>query len=510
MSSKTNSINKAKGNKEVELKDKKEIQPQIEEKKVIKIQKKIKEEKDEEEEHKEIENEGSESKKEDELGSGSEKAMMFSSLPFSSFGIDQQVLYACENLGFRKPTRIQAESLPYSLHGRDIIGLAQTGSGKTAAFAIPIINALIQNPHPLFALVIAPTRELAIQISEQFEAIGSEVQVRTCVLVGGVDKMDQALNLAKKPHIVIGTPGRILYHLERTKKFLLSAIKFLVLDEADRLLDMDFEDEINTILKVLPKERQTFLFSATMTSKVAKLERASLQNPVKVEVSEKYSTVDTLTQNYLFIPFKYKECYLVYLLNELSGNSIIVFTQTCSTSEKIEGMLHKLGFPSIALNGSMPQEKRNKSLEGFKLGYKNVLIATDVASRGLDIPNVDVVINYDVPTSSKSYVHRVGRTARAGAPGKAITFVTQYDVELYQRIEQLLDEKLEAYPVEESTVLILEDRVSEALRLSVKKIKEREKEALEKSKNNKNKKVRRMDRDTENDEGLHFKKSRQK
>lgn len=344
--------------------------------------------------------------------------------------------------------------------------MAQTGSGKTAAFALPVLQALLNKPQPLFACVLVPTRELAVQIAEQFEALGSCIGVKCAVIVGGMDMVAQAILLSKKPHIVIATPGRLVDHLENTKGFNLRYIKYLVMDEADRLLNMDFEEEINKILKVIPKERRTFLFSATMTSKVAKLQRASLSNPVKVHVATKYSTVDTLLQHYVFMPAKFKECYLIYLLNELSGQSTIVFVGTCSNAMKITLILRNLGFDAIPLHGQMSQTKRLGSLTRFKSGTKSILIATDVASRGLDIPHVDLVVNYDIPMHSKDYIHRVGRTARAGRSGKSITFVSQYDVELYQRIEELIGKKLPEFPVDKEAALMLQERVSEAQRLA--------------------------------------------
>lgn len=206
---------------------------------------------------------------------------------FESLGLIPQIREACALLNFKAPTAIQAETLPYALAGKDIIGLAQTGSGKTAAFALPIIQSLYDNPAPFFACVLAPTRELAYQISEQFTALGSTIGVRCAVLVGGMDMMEQSIALGKRPHIIVATPGRLQDHLENTKGFSLRALKYLVMDEADRLLDMDFGPAIDKILKVIPRERHTYLFSATMTTKVAKLQRASLSNPVKLEVSSK-------------------------------------------------------------------------------------------------------------------------------------------------------------------------------------------------------------------------------
>lgn len=202
-------------------------------------------------------------------------------------GVNAQLCEACEKLNFKHPTEIQKESIPWALEGRDIIGLAQTGSGKTAAFALPIIQKLWENPQPLFACVLAPTRELAYQIAETFEALGSVIGVRCAVIVGGMDMMTQSIALSKRPHVIVATPGRLQDHLENTKGFSLRALKYLIMDEADRLLDMDFGPKIDQILKVIPRERNTFLFSATMTTKVAKLQRASLSKPVKVEVATK-------------------------------------------------------------------------------------------------------------------------------------------------------------------------------------------------------------------------------
>lgn len=315
-------------------------------------------------------------------------------------------------------------------------------------------------------------RELAYQIAETFESLGTVIGVRSAVIVGGMDMMSQSIALSKRPHIIVCTPGRLQDHLENTKGFSLKNLKYLVMDEADRLLDMDFGPKIDQILKVIPRERNTFLFSATMTTKVAKLQRASLNKPVKVEVATKYSTVKTLLQYYLFFPLKHKDCYMIHVLNELAGNSTIIFTRTCHDTQKIAIMLRNLGFAAVPLHGKLPQAKRLGALNKFKAGARNILVATDVASRGIDIPLVDVVINYDVPQSSKDYIHRVGRTARAGRSGKSVTFVTQYDVELIQRIEKDLERKLDAFPVEKDEVMMLQERVDEAQRIATIEMKE--------------------------------------
>lgn len=387
-------------------------------------------------------------------------------LTFKDLGVVDTLCDACEKLKWKTPSKIQREAIPVALQGKDVIGLAETGSGKTGAFALPILQALLQNPQRYFALILTPTRELAFQISEQFEALGASIGVKTAVIVGGMDMMSQALMLAKKPHVLIATPGRLVDHLENTKGFNLRALKFLVMDEADRILNMDFEVEVDKILKVIPRERRTFLFSATMTKKVQKLQRASLQDPVKVEVSTKYQTVDKLQQSYLFIPVKFKDVYLVHILNEMAGNSFMIFCATCSNTMRTALLLRSLGLMAVPLHGQMSQNKRLAALTKFKAKTRSILISTDVASRGLDIPHVDVVINFDIPMHSKDYVHRVGRTARAGRSGKAVTFVTQYDVELYQRIEHLIGKQLPLYPTEEEEVLVLQERVAEAQRIA--------------------------------------------
>ncbi|RMX43949.1 hypothetical protein pdam_00019825 [Pocillopora damicornis] len=381
---------------------------------------------------------------------------------FKSLGIVDVLCEACQQLGWKSPTKIQREAIPVALQGNDIIGLAETGSGKTGAFALPVLQKLLENPQRLYALILTPTRELAFQISEQFEALGASIGVKCAVIVGGIDMMSQALMLAKKPHIIIASPGRLVDHLENTKGFNLRTLKYLIMDEADRILNLDFEKEVQ------------------------KLQRASLQSPVKVEVATKYTTVDKLQQSYLFIPNKFKDCYLVSVLNELAGNSFMVFCGTCNNVQRVTLMLRNLGLQAVPLHGQMTQSKRLGALNKFKSKDRSILIATDVASRGLDIPHVDVVINFDIPTHSKDYIHRVGRTARAGRSGRSITFVTQYDVELYQRIEQLIGKKLPLYPTVEEEVMLLMERVTEAQRyakMELRELQEKKKRPLDEGEN---------------------------
>eukprot|EP01128_Nolandella_sp_AFSM9_P000481 TRINITY_DN10639_c0_g1_i1.p1 TRINITY_DN10639_c0_g1~~TRINITY_DN10639_c0_g1_i1.p1 ORF type:complete len:471 (+),score=105.40 TRINITY_DN10639_c0_g1_i1:2-1414(+) len=391
---------------------------------------------------------------------------------FGELGVNPVLCESLGEMGWSKPTPIQRDSLPYSLEGRDVIGLAQTGSGKTGAFCLPILQSLMKRPQAIFALILAPVRELAYQIAETVEALGAGIGINCVVLVGGMDPNAQALALAKRPHVIVATPGRVVHHLQSTKGFSLKSLKYLVLDEADRLLNLDFEEEINTILSHVPRERNTFLFSATMTSQVAKLQRASLVDPVKVEVNAKNEVVGTLTQNYIFAPEKYKDCYLVYLLNQYRGNLMIVFTIQVVTCQRVTLMLRNLGFQAVPLHGKMTQTKRLGSLNKFKSKERNILVATDVAARGLDIPSVDLVVNYDIPLHKKDYVHRVGRTARAGKGGRAISIVTQYDVEIFMKTEEYIGEKLDVYKTEESDVLTLLERVNEAQRYAAVTIRE--------------------------------------
>ncbi|KAL0214900.1 hypothetical protein P9112_007084 [Eukaryota sp. TZLM1-RC] len=388
---------------------------------------------------------------------------------WSDLNLPDSISNAVSALNWTAPTPIQSKVIPVP-DEKDVIGLAETGSGKTAAFTIPMLKSFLQSPRPFFGLIIAPTRELAIQIGDTVRALGGPLSVRQSVLVGGVDMVTQALSLSKRPHIIIATPGRLTDHLSTTKGFDLSQVGYFVLDEADRLLDSSFEEELSTIIKALPSKRRTLLFSATMTRKVIKLQRASLNQKVeKIEVDRKGATVKTLSQSFVFCPAKYKDCYLLLTLIKLSGKSTIVFTSTCVATQRIALVLRNLGYSAIPLHGQLNQAERLGSLNKFKSGSDTLLIATDVASRGLDIPSVDVVINYDVPPNSKDYVHRVGRTARAGRNGKAISLVTQYDIEMFQKIENFVggdDYKMDQFQLEKEEALVLSERVNEASRLA--------------------------------------------
>jgi len=410
------------------------------------------------------------------------ESIQLGGVTFASLGVCEELCQACKLIKWARPTKIQQEAIPWALQGRDIIGLAETGSGKTGAFALPIVQRLLDDPQRFFAVVLAPTRELCVQIGEQFEAIGSGIKLQTAVIVGGLDMVTQGMALAKRPHVVVASPGRLVDHLENTKGFHLRTIKYLVMDEADRLLSMDFDEALDKILEVVPRDRNTFLFSATMTSKVSKLQRASLRRPVKVEVSTKHDTVKTLVQNYMFIPYKFKQTYLAALIGHFQHYAVMIFVDTCLNSQKLSIMLRHLGWTSVSLHGQMSQAQRLGALSGFKAQECRILVATDVASRGLDIPSVDLVINYDIPKNSKDYIHRVGRTARAGRSGRAVTLVTQYDIELFQRIEHFLEKKLEEFTeVKEPAVKANHERVLEAMRSTELELRERDEDATGKA-----------------------------
>ncbi|XP_066306676.1 DEAD-box ATP-dependent RNA helicase 10-like [Miscanthus floridulus] len=409
------------------------------------------------------------------VGNGKEEPAARQASTFAELGICAELVEACDAMGWKEPTRIQAEAIPHALQGKDLIALAQTGSGKTGAFALPILQELLSNrqaEQSFFACVLSPTRELAIQIAEQFEALGSAIGLRCSVLVGGVDRVQQVLSIGKRPHIVVGTPGRLLDHLTETKGFSLKKIKYLVLDEADKLLNVEFEKSLDDILREIPKDRRTFLFSATMTKKVNKLQRACLRNPAKVEAASKYSTVDSLKQEFYFVPADDKDCYLLHVLNERQDSMIMVFVRTCESTRLLALMLRNLGLKAMSISGQMSQDKRLGALNRFKAKDCNILICTDVASRGLDIQGVDMVINYDIPMNSKDYVHRVGRTARAGRSGYAVSLVNQYEAQWFVLIEKLLGMQIDQRKVDRDEVMILKGPISDAKRIALTKFKD--------------------------------------
>ncbi|KJE92077.1 DEAD box polypeptide 49 [Capsaspora owczarzaki ATCC 30864] len=387
---------------------------------------------------------------------------------FAALGLKQWLVKQCEAMGLKHPTDIQVNTIKHVLAGRNVIGCAKTGSGKTAAFALPILHRLSDDPYGPFAVVLTPTRELAFQIAEQFRALGKGINLREAVVVGGVDMMQQSLVLAKRPHVIIATPGRLADHLNSNSQLSLARARFLVLDEADRLLEEGFSPDLNRILAAASNpQRQTLLFSATITKNIANLESMSMSNVVHYETKSSVATVTTLDQRFVITPAKVKDCYLSYLLGQHEDKSIIVFTSSCRNCETITRMIKALGFRCVALHSEMSQSMRLGSLAKFKSSIVNILIATDVASRGLDIPTVKLVINNDVPRTSTDYVHRVGRTARAGRGGMAVTFVTQYDIELIQHIESKIKVKLSALTMDEDAALVNLNDVTTAKRTAI-------------------------------------------
>ncbi|KAK5907057.1 hypothetical protein CesoFtcFv8_004943 [Champsocephalus esox] len=363
-------------------------------------------------------------------------------------------------MGINKPTPVQEHCMPPILDGRDCMGCAKTGSGKTAAFVLPVVQKLSEDPYGIFCLVLTPTRELAYQIAEQFRVFGKPLGLKDCIVVGGMDMVSQALELSKQPHVVVATPGRLADHIRSSNTFSMSRIQFLIMDEADRLLEQgctDFTKDLETILAILPAKRQTLLFSATLTDTLHDLKSIAMNRPFFWESKSDTRTVEELDQRYILTPEKVKDAYLVHLIQKFTDEhddwSIIVFVNTCKDCQILTMMMREFNFPTISLHSMMKQKQRFANLAMFKASVFKLLIATDVASRGLDIPTVQVVINHNTPGLPKIYIHRVGRTARAGRNGVSITLVTQYDIHLVQSIEAENKTKLKEYPVVEKDVL---------------------------------------------------------
>ena len=378
---------------------------------------------------------------------------------FRDLGLSEWSDKVCGSLGMAHPTLVQRGCIPAILQGRDVIGVAHTGSGKTAAFALPILQKLSKDPYGVFALVLTPTRELAFQLADQFRALGAGQSLKDSVVVGGLDMHTQSNELSRRPHVVIATPGRLrqLLSLDATLAQGFRRASFLVLDEADRLLEPTFEEDLAAIISYLPENRQTLLFSATMTKTLVELQTALLQDAYHFQAYEGLQTAGpNLKEEYLLLPAKVKEVYLVHLLQSLEERKIrsaIVFSGTCRGCALLAALLEEVGIAAAALHSGLPQRRRMAALDRFKGGAVSVLLATDVASRGLDIPTVDLVINFDLPTLARDYVHRVGRTARAGRKGWSLSFVSQYDIELVKKIEELTGKELDKFELDESEVL---------------------------------------------------------
>ncbi|KAD4386306.1 hypothetical protein E3N88_26475 [Mikania micrantha] len=380
-------------------------------------------------------------------------------LTFADLGLSDWALQTCKELGMKKPTPVQQHCIPHILAGEDVLGLAQTGSGKTAAFALPVLHRLAEDPYGVFCLVITPTRELAYQLAEQFRALGSCMNLRCAVIVGGMDMINQAQILMQRPHVVIATPGRIKVLIDQNPDVpaVFSNTKFLVLDEADRVLDVGFEEELRVVFNCLPKNRQTLLFSATMTDNLQSLLEVSANKAYFYAAYDGFETVETLKQQYIFIPKTVKDVYLIHILSRMEDmgiRSAIIFVSKCSRTCHLLGLLmEELDHDVAELHSHKSQSLRLSALHKFKSGKVSILLATDVASRGLDIPTVDLVVNYDIPRYPRDYVHRVGRTARAGRGGLAVSLITQNEVELIHDIEKEIGKKLEEFECKEKEVL---------------------------------------------------------
>lgn len=414
-------------------------------------------EEEEEEDRKQNKATGNDEESKDQQKDDSDQAE--SKLSLDQLGLNSWLVTQCRSLGLRQPTPVQSNCVPEIIKGRDVIGCAKTGSGKTAAFALPILQLLFEDPYGIFAIVLTPTRELAKQIADQFRVFGRPAGVKVVEVVGGMEMLKQSQLLDEKPHIVVATPGRLADHLDSSEAFNLKRIKCLVLDEADRLLDDDtgFPEQLQLIFKHLPKKRQTLLFSATLNDTIMELRDSALTDPFFWKAKSEVATVEQLDQRYLLVPAQVKEPNLIQIVKEFQEekplSNCIIFTKTCRTCQILSRLLSKCGFSCAALHSMMNQKKRFESLHLFKSKQTKILVATDVASRGLDIPSVDLVVNFDLPTQPKVYVHRVGRTARAGRGGKAITIITEHDIKLLHAIEGLVNVRLTEHKVHEKEVL---------------------------------------------------------
>ncbi|WP_119269071.1 DEAD/DEAH box helicase [Taklimakanibacter deserti] len=364
-------------------------------------------------------------------------------MQFSELGLSPKVLTAVETAGFLTPTPIQAGAIPPALARKDVLGLAQTGSGKTAAFVLPMLSLLetgrarARIPR---TLILEPTRELAAQVQEAFERLGQKHRLTVALLIGGVSFDDQAAKIDRGADVVIATPGRLLDHFERGK-LLLTGVEMLVIDEADRMLDMGFIPDIERICKLLPFTRQTLFFSATMPPEIQRITNQFLHAPVRVEVSPHSSTVPTVEQKLVRVPHDPKlkrEALRRLLISQTNVKNAIVFANRKTTVGVLEASLKRHGFNAAALHGDMDQRARLRTLDSFRAGEITFLIASDVAARGLDIPEVSHVFNYDVPIHAEDYVHRIGRTGRAGREGFAFMLTTNAEAKYVKAIEQLI------------------------------------------------------------------------
>ena len=368
---------------------------------------------------------------------------------FSDLGLAEPILRALATREHVTPTPIQAQAIPYILDGHDLLGIAQTGTGKTAAFALPILHELnkvqarskYRDPR---ALILAPTRELAIQIADEFHGYGRQLALRQAVIFGGVSQHTQTKNLRRGVDIIIATPGRLLDLMDQGH-VVLDEIEHLVLDEADRMLDMGFIRDVRKIIAELPRERQTQLFSATMPTEISKLSQEILKDPVRVDIAPKAVAPEVIRQGIHFVEPQKKLDTLCNLLGDKSLSRVIVFTRTKHRANRVAERLDRSGIGADAIHGNKSQGARQRALAAFRDGKVRVLVATDIAARGIDVPGVTHVINFEMPVDAESYVHRIGRTARAGADGAALSLCATEEAGLLKDIERLIGNKI---PVE--------------------------------------------------------------
>ncbi len=361
---------------------------------------------------------------------------------FKELKVSDDILKSLEKMGFEEATPIQAETIPHALKGEDVIGQAQTGTGKTAAFGIPMIERFDRNKKGVKGLVIAPTRELAIQVAAEIDRLGRHKGIKTLAIYGGQQMGRQIRALKDGPHIVVATPGRLLDHMRR-RTIKMQEIEVAVLDEADEMLNMGFIDDIKDILKGIPKERQTLLFSATMPREIRDIATNMMNNPKEIKVKAKEMTVENIKQSFIEIPERFKFDTLTNHFDINSPTLAIVFTRTKKRVDEIADGLRVRGFRAEGIHGDLTQGKRESVLNQFKHGRIEVLVATDVAARGLDISGVTHVYNFDIPQDPESYVHRIGRTGRAGRTGEAISFVTPREIPHLRLIEKVTKSKME-------------------------------------------------------------------
>jgi ATP-dependent RNA helicase RhlE len=363
------------------------------------------------------------------------------SLTFQELGLAPELLKAVTAAGYSSPTPIQAQAIPLALRGRDLMGLAQTGTGKTAAFTLPIVQRLMGGPRRTRALILTPTRELAAQVEESFAKYSRFAELSVVPVYGGVPLDPQERALRKGVDVVVATPGRLIDHLER-QNVVFDDLEVLVLDEADRMLDMGFAPQINRIVREIPPYRQTMLFSATMPPEVEALARKYLRKPVVVQVGRRSMAASGVTHAVYPVPRERKGALLVELLRRDGMDSVLVFTRTKHGADRVVRELERGGISATAMHADKTQAQRTKALEGFKAGEIRVLVATDIAQRGLDIDDITHVINYDVPQQAEDYVHRIGRTARAGATGDAFTFMAPDEIATVRMIEHVLGQPI--------------------------------------------------------------------